>query len=324
MVSGDVYCWGSNIHGQLGRPWATKGADGKYVRFDFTPTATKVEGISNARSVTGGQDFTCAIKTDDTTYCWGANNQGQLGHEPKYNPEYFFYVEFSPVQVMTIGGSIGTVATKQPLYAKQMASGDGHSCAIGPDKSVSCWGKDNEGQLGNGWADVNGLYDVAVKIPNFTATAISAKNATTCAIDEALTVKCWGYNQYSVAGKSDPQAPFYNVVPEPTSITDKDGNELTNEGGVAVGTTHALAYALVSDPVQWGEIIFGTGPTAYYNSAQLTVGLPLRPVEMAAGNYFSCARMVEGQVYCWGKNDKFQITNADKTGLSTKAIVIVL
>jgi hypothetical protein len=67
-AAGGVFCWGSNYGGQLGFP------DDE----DDQLVPRKVDGISGASAVDGGQGFTCAIVAGVGT-CWGRNESGQLG-----------------------------------------------------------------------------------------------------------------------------------------------------------------------------------------------------------------------------------------------------
>jgi alpha-tubulin suppressor-like RCC1 family protein len=64
-----VRCWGSNRRGQIGNSGS-----------DPETTPVKVPGLpTSARAVAAGTDFTCALLADDSIWCWGANDWGQLG-----------------------------------------------------------------------------------------------------------------------------------------------------------------------------------------------------------------------------------------------------
>ena len=65
-----AYCWGFNGSGQLGS--VTGGAD----RLSPTPVA----GGLRFPAVHAGLAHTCAVATDGRAWCWGNNNQGQLGN----------------------------------------------------------------------------------------------------------------------------------------------------------------------------------------------------------------------------------------------------
>lgn len=68
LADGSAYCWGQNLHGQLG--------DGTTQNRN---TATRVAGGITFRSLEAGGALTCGFATDGTEYCWGFNQNGQLG-----------------------------------------------------------------------------------------------------------------------------------------------------------------------------------------------------------------------------------------------------
>jgi alpha-tubulin suppressor-like RCC1 family protein len=67
-ATGKIECWGLNDYGQLGNGTA----DDSHVPFE-------VLSLSQAKSTSGGEDFTCAIISGGSVYCWGDNWFGQLG-----------------------------------------------------------------------------------------------------------------------------------------------------------------------------------------------------------------------------------------------------
>ena len=72
----------------------------------------------------------------------------------------------------------------------QVALGEEHSCALGSDGLVSCWGSNAHGQLGDGT-----MQDRATPGPVaglFGVRQIAAGWEHTCALLEAGHVRCWG------------------------------------------------------------------------------------------------------------------------------------
>ena len=167
-----VQCWGSNVHGQLGR------AD---------PTSNDRQGVAGLgvpKQIAAGREHTCVLDTAGVVYCWGANDRGQLG---------------------VVGGSScgGTtcnpVPTKVPLAgglkATAIALGRDTSCAIVEDagkSAVQCWGANDQSQCAVASADPS-PPTVVPALANATEVALGGSHG--CAIvDSGLTVKCWGLN----------------------------------------------------------------------------------------------------------------------------------
>lgn len=125
---GGVWCWGSNSQAQLGQP-RTKLASSKDPLFveDIIPAA---------RSVEAGQAHTCTQSgppiSGGPVRCWGSNINGQLGGPP---------TEISSARPLLVPG----IST-----AKSVVAGGSHSCALLNNGAVWCWGKNDQGQLGNG------------------------------------------------------------------------------------------------------------------------------------------------------------------------------
>jgi len=138
ISAGQAYCWGSNLHGQLG--------DGTLTR-RTRPVAVK-GGLSFAQVNTGG-GHTCGVTSSNLAYCWGWNGRGQLGDGS--NTE-----RTRPVRV---AGGIS-------FRAAAVGGGDGgHSCGLSTANRAFCWGFNAFGQLGDG-STINRSRPVAVLGPS--------------------------------------------------------------------------------------------------------------------------------------------------------------
>jgi alpha-tubulin suppressor-like RCC1 family protein len=125
---GTVYCWGTNDAGQLGV------ATGALPQRAF---AAAVAGITNVASIGVAERVSCAVKSDKTVWCWGADiaslpDGGAIVSTPV------------PTQIKGPGGAgvLGDVVAVAPGFR--------HICARKTDGSVWCWGKNDRGQLGDG------------------------------------------------------------------------------------------------------------------------------------------------------------------------------
>lgn len=127
-AAGVVDCWGENNSGELGR--------GDELTDFAGPTPVTLPAGKKARLI-GASDHTgCAVLDDDTIWCWGANDVGQLGSFDGAAADP------TPRQVLGITG--------KPL---QIAGGQSHLCVLLEGGSVECWGSNSFGQLGRGAGD---------------------------------------------------------------------------------------------------------------------------------------------------------------------------
>lgn len=141
-----------------------------------------IEAVPNllATHVAVGTKHSCAAKEDGTVWCWGDNADGQLGVAPTAVRS-----TAEPIQVQ----SVATVSA--------VAAGEQHSCALGQDGKVRCWGSNEAGQLGA----AGGSSLSAVEVEGVTdAVQLSAGENHTCALLSGGTVRCWGRNLYGQLG----------------------------------------------------------------------------------------------------------------------------
>ncbi len=116
--------WGWNSHGELG--------DGTVAR---RTTPVDVAGLaSNVAGLTAGDDHTCAVVVagGPRVQCWGANYEGELGDGSTTNRS-------TPSDVVGLG-----------MAAIGVGAGRDHTCAFTTSGRVVCWGRNDEGQLGDG------------------------------------------------------------------------------------------------------------------------------------------------------------------------------
>ena len=115
--SGDSYCWGYNIVGQIG-----SGSTEPIIQYSPTP----VVGGLLFDQLTAGWRHSCGIEADGSAHCWGNGTRGQLGNGA-------FSHQTAPVAV---SGGHSFLA---------VVEGRDHTCGIRDDRALSCWGSDQAG-----------------------------------------------------------------------------------------------------------------------------------------------------------------------------------
>lgn len=124
-ADGLAHCWGANGSGQLG--------DGSN---DASASPVAVSGDLEFTDLGVGVRHACGVTAaDGKVYCWGDNSDGQLG----------------------VGQSGGSSTTPIPAAGDEtfaaVTAGDGHTCAVNMDGEAYCWGRNADGQIGDGTTD---------------------------------------------------------------------------------------------------------------------------------------------------------------------------
>jgi alpha-tubulin suppressor-like RCC1 family protein len=272
IADGTIQCWGTNYTGQLG----LGGATGEHGGVPFALTPNPVVGMNNAIALAVGGFFTCAIVPDHTVRCWGRNQDGQLGNGDD-----------------TIDTSVpGPVSNLGPVAS--MSAGGYHACAILPDNTVKCWGRNDDGQLGTG-DRTRATTPVAVNGLRLPPTMISAGGYHTCALLPDHTVQCWGRNIYGQVGQPSTTGAFLI----PTTVPG-----ITTAVGLASEFFHTCAILADGTMRCWGMNTAGEiGDGSISDSAPPTqvAGISMA-IAAGLGSSHTCALLSSTAVRCWGEN----------------------
>ncbi|MCH2640543.1 MAG: hypothetical protein MKZ60_05165, partial [Candidatus Thalassarchaeum sp.] len=192
---GEMACWGSNSHGQLGIGSTEDIGDDETVSGNYE--LVDLPSGRTATSIAAGEDMTCAILDDASLACWGWGDSGRLGTESTAD---------IGDGAGEMGDNLATVDLGTGLTVVSFATGYGSSCAILDDGDATtpyttkCWGKGDDGALGYGDAVTrgDGQYEMGNYLPSVDlgtslhATSIDVGDAFACAILNDSQVKCWG------------------------------------------------------------------------------------------------------------------------------------
>jgi alpha-tubulin suppressor-like RCC1 family protein len=292
-TAGRVLCWGANEFGQLGvAPTATPTMCQEYNRMaPCRSTPTAVAGVSDAVAVSVGFNHVCAVTRDGRVWCWGRNDQGQLGHDPATDAMCGgLRCAPTPTAVSNLSG-----------VAEVVVAGD-HTCARTTAGAVRCWGNNLEGTLGNG--TFGGWTATPVNAVGLSTGVTRLAGAgwghTTCAIKDG-EVYCWGVH-YAEGNLGFPQGSTVcsstGCAPTPTRIAG-----LTGAIDLAIGERVGCVTITGGTVRCWGSNLFGqlgrgaSEPSGYQHRE--VPGLT-QVVELSGSMVVTCARTQAGAVRCWG------------------------
>ena len=272
--------------------------------------------------VAAGGNSTCAELASGTVQCWGTwlgNLSGVANDQPTFAPRTVG--ELGGVTGIALsthgcglrGGNVlcwgngpgtldagaGPVVILGPTGPSAVRAGSGFSCAREGSGLLSCWGVNDQGQMGRGTLATPLSPGAPTALPMVSSFALGTAHA--CAIGTGgANVACWGGNVFGQAG----QTVGVMVVTVPTVV-----NLVVSD--VTAGGAHSCAWVANATKVQcWGSSSSGqTGVSVMQDAmSPATRHLPSPVlfneaiVSVAAGESHTCALTASGSVYCWGAN----------------------
>ncbi len=321
VAGGNVECWGLNDAGQLGDNTQT---------LRTVPVMVARKWTADVQLVTVGDHHSCALTTTGEVWCWGENNDGQLGDGTDQQSFVPVQAQVGPMTTVDAGdfhtcgiragdsrvlcwgynelGQLGngsTVGSKMPvevidgtgtpISATQLVVGENSGCALTAGDDVVCWGLNNRGQLGV----TGGNRDNATLVPGVTGDGLVGGANAVCVTDSNPTPLCWGANDDRILDPDD------GDVLAPRRHTNPNGFVMSR------------ATACGSDGCWGGNFLgqLGDGTFQFHSSPVPISGVPSAPTAFAPGYDHTCA-LVGSEVYCWGDNLYGQLGS----GIRTRAL----
>lgn len=247
-----------------------------------TPVTPSTPAVSYHTITSGGASNFRIDGSTGAVKSWGQNDLGQLGTGTTTDPT-----------VTLTSVNLGAGKT-----AKQVAIGIEHACAILSDDTVSCWGSNSAGQLGQALTTPSSSSPLSV--PGVTAKAIAVGLEHTCIITSSDGVQCWGSNSKGQLGQPV-GSPIQSHLPQ-VAISGLSAKSIKS------GFNHLCAVAGDDTVKCWGDNQYGQlGNSSNIDSpAIVSAGAIAGVKQLTLGAYHSCAA-TSSAISCWGRNDAGQL-----------------
>ena len=285
---GKVYAWGNNFNGQLG--------NGNYNEYDYydyydyygytefqginsnIPVEVDTSGVLDGKNIVqvSAGSHSLALDEDGKVYAWGNNFDGQLGDGTNIK-------RFTPVEVDISGVLDGKTIV-------QVSAGISYSLALDEEGKVYSWGRNFDGQLGNGNFDEYDYY-------GYDDYGSNDYGSNDYGSDD------YGYDDYG----STFQGINSNVPVEVDTSGVLGGKNIVE---ISAGEEHSLALDSYGKVYSWGRNIYGVLGDGTYIKRFTPVEVDTSGVlsgktivQVSANSYHSLVLDEDGKVYAWGSND---------------------
>lgn len=295
-----VTSWGSNLYGQLGNSTnANSNAPGAVT------SSGALDGLT-VEAISAGVDHACVLSTLQLAYCWGEDNDGQLGD----------------------GGSTSNVnqpvavAMPSGVQFRQVSAGSSLTCAVATTGAGYCWGYGGTGAMGNNTTTNTNVSPVAITMPTGVAfSSISAGNQFACAVATSGAGYCWGSGGNGQTGLGNT-----SVVQEPELITGSltfgaisAGQSTTTCGLTTTGTAYCWGFGGSGERGDGSTTITQTSPVP----VDTTGGRPTTYAQISTGHEHACALTSGGTAWCWGRNSDGQLGDGSTTS-QTRPVAVTM
>lgn len=253
------------------------------------PKAPAVPAVVAGQLATDGAGY-CVLVKGHAARCWGADDFGQVGNGARKK-----IVDDAVATQLNGASAVLGSASVLPDSADYQ-----DYCAL-VNGQAECWGSGAWGQLGNDRSSVAYFAPVDAKGVS-TGTFLATDGTGYCAIVKLGHVKCWGYNGVSQTGDGHSGG----MVTVPTAVMGMAGaRQLASDDAGYCGVVSGGHVRCWGDSSQG---VLGDGAT---HKSPVPVSVPVKglssAVQIASDQDGYCARVVGGNVECWGYNSKGEL-----------------
>lgn len=235
-----------------------------------------------ASRLSAGGEHTCSIRTDQSLWCWGSNEYGQVGTGVT-GP--------GPATPVRVGGASDWTS---------VVAGGAHTCGTRRAGQLFCWGLNHQGQLGLGGRTSTGSPTRVGQANDWRDLSLGW--FTTCGVRAEGSLRCWGDNSAGQLGDG-------------TNQTRREPRRVPGAGWrtVSAGGWHTCGIRVDDSLWCWGRNPFGqVGDGTLTNRwSPVRIGSRASWVDVTSSLTHTCATTARGEVRCWGRNSRGQLGTGD-------------
>jgi alpha-tubulin suppressor-like RCC1 family protein len=269
LQDGTVWAFGAGFFCALGES-----------SFGVQPVPARVDGIDDVVDIAVGGAHTLALKADGSVWTWGRDDHGQLGDGPDST---------TPGRIVRTYMTASFDCRPRPARIEGLApavkifAGGGNSLAVHADGTVSAWGFNDRGQLGDGTTEDRLAPQAVPGLSN--VVQIGAGYHHTIALHADGTVSAWGLNDGGQLGDGKTEdrytaAPVQGLTGVKSVAANGGGTDAAPGNG-----GHNLALLANGSVLGWGWNNYGQLAADGVATHPLPVPVPLATpaVAVAAG-----------------------------------------
>jgi alpha-tubulin suppressor-like RCC1 family protein len=237
-------------------------------------------------AVSLGEYFACGITSTNRAFCWGRNEEGDLG-----------------VGRLDEGfkADVALPVADTHLFIA-ISAGAASACGLTIGNSILCWGRNDFGQLGDGTTASNPRPTIVRG--NLHFVSVSTGRVHACGLTDDGAAYCWGGNGQGQLGNGTTQHSS-----TPTRVSSPN-----HWIQVSAGADATCAISTDHDTYCWGgdgDLLLNTS-TAKPVTLPVKISIPLKLAQVSVGGYagmehdhlytdtLGCGVSLEGGAYCWG------------------------
>ena len=282
---GNLYSWGDNGLGQLGRTVTSNTPANR-------PNKVETPAGITFTSVSAGRSYAVAVSSEGNLYSWGDNSAGRLGRDTTGTSDP------KPSKVQTTPAGINFTS---------VSAGWGHTAALDSQGNIYTWGDNTHGELGRSTVgSTQGNYPGKVDTPTgITFTQASAGGSHSVAVSDDGNLYTWGNSDNGRLGRDTNNTP----AGKPGKADNPTGITFTQ---ASAGGWHTVAVSSDGNLYTWGDSDHGrlgrdTSKTPADKPGKADNPTGITFTQASAGAWYCLAQGSDGNLYSWGDNINGQL-----------------